>query len=114
MEGRREEELLSLLRFLFLFLMLTLLGTDDDGATTPDVESIKANCERKARVIELTGTRTYPVVGRCSTEAEEISFMLLMADENRNFEKHRKTVVMGGDLRLRLISAIGDHNDQRV
>jgi hypothetical protein len=34
------------------------------------VESIKAN-ERKAQVIELTGTRTYPV-GRFSREEEEI------------------------------------------
>jgi hypothetical protein len=60
------------------------LGTDeeDDGATTPpDVESIKANCERKARVTELTGTRTYPV-GRCSREVEEeILFIVLIVKE---------------------------------
>ena len=56
-----------------------MLGTDeDDGATTPDVESIKANCKRKAQVTKLTGTRTYPV-GRCSREVEEeILFIVLI------------------------------------
>ena len=64
----------------FLFLLMILLGTDeeDHGATTPDVESIKANCESLSNQVNGRGTRTYPVKG-CSGEVEEeILFIVLI------------------------------------